>query len=41
MRTHMYVLHIPMHIIKGDRNWAVSGNNRKKAGPMSVLGGAR
>ena len=36
-----YVLCIPMRIVKGDFNGAVSLNNRKKDGLVSVLAQAR
>ena len=35
------IFRIPMHVVKGDWNWAVSRNNRKKGGPVSLLGRVR
>ena len=36
-----YILRIPMRVVKGVWNGVVSRNNRKKVGPVSVLGRAR
>ena len=35
-----YVIRTPMRVVKGDWNGAVSRNNRKKDGPVFVLGQA-